>query len=157
MEPAIPRQSLGDILARRTMPSRSAVRCVRAALRTTRACLALRSRNRVLIDQALAGVAHFPRPVCEVRHVSTLTGIVEAGLALAIVPQLTLPRSPGNVVCVRLEAPSIMRTIGMIWRTGRSMSPAAAAFVALLGEASRAKAGPSRGGEPRAVRPQLAM
>lgn len=100
------------------------------------------SRNRVLIDQALAEVEHFPRPVCEVRHVSTLIGLVEHGLAIAVVPQLTLPRSSGSVVGVRLEKPSITRTIGLIRRSGRSLSPAAAAFASLLTRASRASARP---------------
>jgi DNA-binding transcriptional LysR family regulator len=34
------------------------------------------SRNRVLIDQALAEVTPLPRPVCEFRHISTLIGFV---------------------------------------------------------------------------------
>ncbi|KQT10943.1 LysR family transcriptional regulator [Ramlibacter sp. Leaf400] len=101
------------------------------------------SRNRVLIDQALAEVERLPRPVCEVRHVSTLIGVVENGLALAIVPQLALPAKAGTVVGVRLEAPSIMRTIGLIRRTGRSLSPAAAAFAQLLTRASRARGKPA--------------
>lgn len=98
------------------------------------------SRNRVLIDQALAEVAHFPRPICEVRHVSTLIGLVQSGLAIAVVPQLTLPTIPGSVVGVRLENPSISRTIGLIQRRGRSLSPAASAFSQLLTQASRARA-----------------
>lgn len=98
------------------------------------------SRNRVLIDQALAEVARMPRPLCEVRHVSTLIGVVENGLAVAVVPQLALPRKSGVVVGVPLEAPAITRTIGMIRRTGRSLSPAGAAFAQLLTQASRATA-----------------
>ena len=66
-----------------------------------------------------------PRPVCEVRHISTLIAVVENGLAIAVVPQLTLPRSSGSVVGVPLIKPSITRTIGLIRRRGRSMSPAA--------------------------------
>lgn len=96
------------------------------------------SRNRVLIDQALAEHAgQLPRPVCEVRHVSTLIGLVEVGLAVAIVPQLTLPQGPSNVVGVPLDAPQITRTIGLIRRQGRSLSSAAQAFAGLLTQASR--------------------
>lgn len=98
------------------------------------------SRNRVLIDQALAGLERMPRPVCEVQHVSTLIGLVENGLALAIVPQLALPPKPASVVGVRLEKPAILRTIGMIRRRGRSLSPAAEAFARLLTEAARPSA-----------------
>lgn len=96
------------------------------------------SRNRVLIDQALAEVAPLPRPVCEFRHISTLIGFVDNGLGVAIVPQLTLPQQPASVVGVPLEHPVISRTIGLTQRTGRSLSPAAAAFARLLTQASRA-------------------
>ena len=70
------------------------------------------SRNRVLIDQALAEVKRLPRPVCEVRHVSTLIGIVENGLAIAVVPQLALPRERRSLVCeqiLRDEALEVFR------------------------------------------------
>lgn len=98
------------------------------------------SRNRVLIDQALAEVTPLPRPVCEFRHISTLIGFVDNGLGVAIVPQLTLPQQPASVVGVPLEHPAISRTIGLTQRTGRSLSPAAAAFAQLLTQASRATA-----------------
>ena len=96
------------------------------------------SRNRLFIDQALTDLPPLPRPVCEVRHVSTLIGLVENGLGVAVVPQLTLPRDSQLVVGVQLEQPAITRTIGMIRRTGRSLSPAATAFAKLLTQASRA-------------------
>ena len=102
------------------------------------------SRNRLFIDQALAELPPLPRPVCEVRHVSTLIGLVENGMGVAVVPQLTLPRRPGSIVGVPLEKPAIGRTIGMIRRSGRSLSPAAAAFVDLLTQASRATGKPAR-------------
>ena len=102
------------------------------------------SRNRVLIDQALAKLPALPRPVCEVRHVSTLLGLVEIGLAVAVVPQLTLPPAPAALVGVRLEKPSIGRTIGILQRRGRSLSPAAAAFAGLLARASREGRKPAR-------------
>jgi DNA-binding transcriptional LysR family regulator len=98
------------------------------------------SRNRLFIDQALADLPPLPRPVCEVRHVSTLIGLVENGLGVAVVPRLTLPPHPGTVVGVRLDRPAITRTIGIIRRRGRSLSPAADAFARLVTQASRATA-----------------
>jgi DNA-binding transcriptional LysR family regulator len=95
------------------------------------------SRNRLFIDQALAELPPLPRPICEVRHVSTLIGLVEDGLGIAVVPQLTLPRTSASVVGVRLEKPAIGRTLGIIRRSGRSLSPAAAAFAQMLTRASR--------------------
>ncbi|HUR89554.1 MAG TPA: LysR family transcriptional regulator [Ramlibacter sp.] len=98
------------------------------------------SRNRLFIDQALADLPPLPRPVCEVRHVSTLIDLVENGLGLAVVPRLTLPPKPASVVGVKLERPSISRTIGLIRRSGRTLSPAATAFAKLLTDAGKAKA-----------------
>jgi DNA-binding transcriptional LysR family regulator len=96
------------------------------------------SRNRLFIDQALAELPPLPRPVCEVRHVSTLIGLVENGLGVAVVPRLTVPPPPSNIVGVKLEQPAISRTIGVIRRAGRSLSPAGEAFAKLLTQASRA-------------------
>jgi DNA-binding transcriptional LysR family regulator len=101
------------------------------------------SRNRVFIDQALAELPALPRPVCEVQHVSTLIGLVEAGLGVAIVPQLTVPRRPAMVVGIPL-VPSVTRTIGIIRRAGRTLSPAAEAFAKLLVQASRTRSGQAR-------------
>ncbi|MEJ5990315.1 LysR family transcriptional regulator [Ramlibacter sp. PS3R-8] len=95
------------------------------------------SRNRLLIDQALAELPPLPRPIVEVRHVSTLLGIVEMGMGVAVVPQLTLPRAPAPVVGVKLVDPAISRTVAIVRRSGRSLSPAAAAFAALLTQAGR--------------------
>lgn len=96
------------------------------------------SRNRFFIYHALAELPALPRPVCEVQHVSTLIGLVEAGLGVAIVPQLTLPHPPASIVGIALEPPAT-RTIGLIQRAGRTLSPAASAFSKLLVEASRAR------------------
>ena len=71
-------------------------------------------------------------------------GLVENGLGLAVVPQLTLPRDTSSVVGVRLDDPPVTRTIGLIRRAGRSLSPAAEAFVTLLMQASQDTAAPAR-------------
>jgi DNA-binding transcriptional LysR family regulator len=76
--------------------------------------------------------------------VSTLIGLVEYGLAIALVPQLALPRGRGSVVGVRLEDPSISRSVGLVRRTGRSLTPAAEAFAGLVIDASRARSRPAR-------------
>ena len=96
------------------------------------------SRNRLFIDQALAELPPLPRPIIEVRHVSTLIGLVESGLGLAVVPKLTVPQGPGRIVGVRLENPAVSRTLALVQRQGRSLSPAAGAFAEMLGKAGRA-------------------
>jgi len=105
------------------------------------------SRNRVFIDEALAELPSLPRPVCEVQHVSTLIGLVAAGLGIAVVPQLAVPRRPATVVGIPL-VPPVTRTIGMIQPSGRTLSPAAGAFARLLVEAS---APPAKGRRLRAA------
>ena len=101
------------------------------------------SRNRVLIDQALADVADLPRPICEFRHASTLIGFVDQGLGVAVVPQLAVPRPSASIVGIPIEHP-VYRTIGVTRRRGRSLSPAAEAFEHLLMAASRAADKPRR-------------
>ena len=54
-----------------------------------------------------------------------------------MVPRLTLPLAPGAVVGVKLEQPAISRTLAIVRRSGRSLSPAAAAFARLLTSAGR--------------------
>ena len=95
------------------------------------------SRNRLFIDQALAELPPLPRPTIEVRHVSTLIGLVESGLGLAVVPRLTVPLRPAAVVGVKLDKPVVNRTLAIVRRRGRSLSPAAAAFARLLTSAGR--------------------
>jgi DNA-binding transcriptional LysR family regulator len=70
--------------------------------------------------------------------VSSLIGLVEAGLGVAIVPQLTVPRQAATVVGIPL-VPTVTRTLGIIRRAGRTLSPAAEAFAKLLVQASRAR------------------
>ena len=69
---------------------------------------------------------------------STLIGLVESGLGLAVVPRLTLPLKPATVVGVKLDKPVVNRTLAIVRRRGRSLSPAAAAFARLLTSAGRA-------------------
>src|SRR4030095_14240113 len=94
-------------------------------------------------NRAWAERAAHPGAWCEVRHVSTLIGLVEAGLGVAVVPQLTVPRRPASVVGIPLD-PRVTRTIGLIQRAGRTLSPAADAFAKLLVEASRTRSGRGR-------------
>jgi len=65
-----------------------------------------------------------------------------------MVPRLKLPRNETSIVGVRREKTTITRTIGMVQRSGRSLSPAAAAFARLLTQALRATAKPMRANQP---------
>ena len=84
------------------------------------------SGNRLLIDQALSGQPGLPQNIYEAQHVTTMLGLVEAGLGVAAVPSMAMP-GPDHplLVSVPLSDPVITRKVGLIRRKGRSLSPAA--------------------------------
>lgn len=84
------------------------------------------SGNRFLLDLALTEHPTRPRWYCEAQHVSTLVSLVEAGMGVAAVPRLAMPPDGHpTLVSVPLVDPSVSRTVGLIHRRGRSLSPAA--------------------------------
>jgi DNA-binding transcriptional LysR family regulator len=83
------------------------------------------SGNRLLIDRALASISERPQPIFESRHVQTLLGMVEAGLGVAVVPQMAMPKSSSSLVSIALTSPVIKRQIGLITQRGRTLSTAA--------------------------------
>ena len=84
------------------------------------------SGNRLLLDQALAGLPGRPQAIYEAQHVTTMLGLVEAGLGVAAVPSLAMPGADHPLlVSVPLVDPIVTRKVGLIRRKGRSLSPAA--------------------------------
>lgn len=84
------------------------------------------SGNRVLLDQALAGVPGRPQGLYETQHVTTMLGLVEAGLGVAAVPSMAMPgRDHPSLVSVPLVDPVVTRKVGLIRRRHRTLSPAA--------------------------------
>jgi DNA-binding transcriptional LysR family regulator len=93
------------------------------------------SGNRVLLDQALAGVSERPIAIYEAQHVTAALGLVEAGLGVAAVPAMAMPGADHPLlVSVPLVEPVVTRKIGLIRRRGRSLSPAAQQLYDLFGE-----------------------
>ena len=103
------------------------------------------SSNRLLLDQVMAGLLHRPMAWYECNHVSGALALVEGGLGMAVIPQLALPESHPTVCGVPLTEPHLWRTLGLIKKRGRVLSPAAeslkthllAAHVSLFGVTSR--------------------
>lgn len=96
------------------------------------------SGNRVLLDQALAGIAGRPQAIYEAQHVTTTLGMVEAGLGVAAVPAMAMPEADHPLlVSVPLVDPVVTRKVGLIRRRGRSLSPAAQQLYDLFGEVKR--------------------
>jgi DNA-binding transcriptional LysR family regulator len=93
------------------------------------------SGNRMLMDLALAGQAKRPQAVYEAQHVTTLLGLVEAGMGVAAVPSLAMPAGQHPVLAsVPLVDPEITRRIGLIRRKGRSFTPAAETLYEMLAQ-----------------------
>lgn len=102
------------------------------------------SGNRLLLDVELGKAGIRLDPAYEVSHVSTLLGLVEAGLGIAAVPRLALPlsRHP-TLAAVPVVQPVVQRTLGFITRHGKVLSPPAQLLVAMLREATSRKASPA--------------
>lgn len=100
--------------------------------------IARSSGNRVLLDQALAGVPNRPQAIYEAQHVTTTLGLVEAGLGIAVVPSMAMP-GPDHPLLVSLPLvdPVVTRKVGLIRRRGRPLSPAAQQLYDLFGAVKR--------------------
>ncbi|OON64074.1 LysR family transcriptional regulator [Massilia sp. KIM] len=91
------------------------------------------SGNRLLVDLALADSNVRPSWCFEAKHVSTLLGLVEAGLGVAVVPRLSMPQGEhATLARVALVDPTIDRNVGLIRRHGRELSPAARKLYELI-------------------------
>jgi LysR family carnitine catabolism transcriptional activator len=72
----------------------------------------------------------------EAEHLSTMGGLLAAGLGVTALPSLSLPLLGANdFAVVPIAKPSVERTIGIVRRAGRTPSVAAAALLAELGAA----------------------
>ena len=96
------------------------------------------SGNRLVIDRALRGTGFAPDWFYEVQHLPTSIGLIEAGLAVAAMPQMALPSSALSSVVVRtLVDPTISRTVGTIRRLGVPLSAVALPFMEALRDCIR--------------------
>lgn len=91
------------------------------------------SGNRLLIEKALENTKWDPNWFYEVRHLSTSLGLVEAGLGIAALPSLAMPKDDHPTLVSRpLIEPVVRRTLGLIQRSEASLSPAAERFKEML-------------------------
>ncbi|MBX9594831.1 MAG: LysR family transcriptional regulator [Roseomonas sp.] len=98
-----------------------------------------RSGNRLILDRALLPRGISPNWHYEAEHLSTSLGLVEAGLGLAVVPRLALPRDPHPVLVARtLTDPTVDRATGLLLKRGAEPGPAARALIDLLARGMRA-------------------
>lgn len=94
--------------------------------------------NRMLIDEALARTRQTAPWAYEVRRTTTALCLVEAGIGVAVLPETAIPDEANAIVTARaLVGPAVNRAIGVLRNTGRSLTPAAEAMIAILKRAAR--------------------
>ncbi|MDN4574951.1 LysR family transcriptional regulator [Pandoraea cepalis] len=97
------------------------------------------SGSRPLIDRALAEHGAYCQVAQEVGHAITVFRMIEAGIGISIMPALALPAMPGlpahgdRLVALPL-VPQLDRTIMLVRRKNRTLSPAAQSVWALIQE-----------------------
>jgi DNA-binding transcriptional LysR family regulator len=93
------------------------------------------SGSRQVIEATLARTRTRVDIFLELAQPSSILGMVEAGIGIAVVPRLAAPRHDDTLLATcRLIEPSVSRTILLLRRRDRSLSPAAAAVWAALRE-----------------------
>jgi len=86
------------------------------------------SGSRPLIDAALAAHRVNATVMQELGHSATVFGLVEAGVGVSVQPWLSLPLPAGSTLVARPLTPRTERTVELVRRRDRSLSPAAQAI-----------------------------
>ncbi|WP_256732139.1 LysR substrate-binding domain-containing protein, partial [Burkholderia pseudomallei] len=116
-------------------PLAAALRLRRTALAGERLVLLVDATgSRPLIDAALAAHRVAAGVVQELGHSATVFGLVEAGVGVSVLPWLSLPLPAGSSLVARPLAPRAERTVELVRRRDRSLSPAADAVWGLVKE-----------------------
>ena len=90
------------------------------------------TRIRMQIDQTLGQQGKRLVPTYEVTLINTALAMTAQGLGLAILPDTMLPSDQFPMLMAKpLTRPVITRQVSLLQRSGRTLSPAAAAFVAI--------------------------
>lgn len=91
------------------------------------------SGNRLVLDRAMPGLTFDKPSLCEARHVTTVLGLVEAGLGVAAVPSIAMPPASHPILAsVPLVEPQVQRHLGLLKRRGRTLTPAALEMEGLI-------------------------
>src|SRR5690242_4312750 len=90
------------------------------------------SGSRPIIDAAMQEYAVNATVVQELGHSATVFGLVEAGVGVSVLPWLALPLPAGASMVARPLVPRAQRTVELVRRRDRSLSPAAEAVWGLI-------------------------
>jgi DNA-binding transcriptional LysR family regulator len=89
------------------------------------------------ISKAFSDAGFVPRVRLETSQIEAVCEMVSAGLGVGLMPAMAAGRRNPGVRWRRLKNPVPRRTIALAWDSGRSLSPAAAAFAALVRETAK--------------------
>jgi len=90
------------------------------------------SGNRALIENAIAHLEQRPTIYYEANHVVGVLALGEAGLGMAVLPGLALPRDHPRLCAIPLTEPAVDRVLALIRRRDRALQPAAKALFDIL-------------------------
>lgn len=108
------------------------------------------TRIRMQVDQALGQQGKRLVPTYEVTLINTALAMTAQGLGLAVLPATMLPADQFPTLLAKpLTRPAIRRPVSLLQRAGRTLSPAAQAFVAVARTVlAQDSAAPSAGRRP---------
>lgn len=86
------------------------------------------SGNRALIENAIAHLERRPTIHYEANHVVGVLALVEAGLGMAVLPAMSMPRDHPRLCAIPLVEPVVDRVLALIRRRDRPLQPAAQAL-----------------------------
>ncbi|WGS51370.1 LysR family transcriptional regulator [Paraburkholderia sp. D15] len=90
------------------------------------------SGSRPIIDAVMQEYGVSATVVQELGHSATVFGLVEAGVGVSVLPWLALPLPAGSSLVARPLVPRAERTVELVRRRDRSLSPAAEAVWGLI-------------------------
>lgn len=92
------------------------------------------SVSRRLVDERFAEAGVKPRVVMEMRSPEAMRQLVEAGLGISFLPEMTVAEAvaAGRLHVVPVEGVDFSREIGLAWRRGRHLGPAVRQLAAAI-------------------------
>lgn len=104
------------------------------------------SSVRHAVDATYASAGRMAAPMFEATFMATAVALVRAGLGITLLPSSAHEvRTAADLGVRPIDHPGLLRTIGVMRLKGRSLSPAAEAFVEVLRVESRKRFGAARG------------
>ncbi len=95
-------------------------------------CVARGNPIRTLIDDTLATQGRILHPKWEVSFFATALSLTVAGFGVALLPSYLVGQEPlSGLIAIPLEEPRIQRDVALVLPAGRTLSPAATAFIAV--------------------------